>query len=89
MSEETAVYSGGGDASLIGLGAAAIMPGETHVYMGTSGWVSTVTKEQKLDIQTKIASIVGVDPDFFHCFAELETAGKCLGGRRTTSEWKA
>lgn len=78
LSEETAVYSGGGDASLIGLGAAAIMPGETHVYMGTSGWVSTVTKEQKLDIQTKIASIVGVDPDFFHCFAELETAGKCL-----------
>ncbi|MGI6257598.1 MAG: xylulokinase [Anaerovoracaceae bacterium] len=74
----TKVFSGGGDASLIGLGAGAVSPTDTHVYMGTSGWVSTVTEKQVLDIRTKIASIVGVDPDAFHCFAELETAGKCL-----------
>lgn len=74
----TPVFSGGGDASLIGVGAGAVEVGNTHVYMGTSGWVSTVVDKQKLDISSMIASIVGADPDNYNCFAELETAGKCL-----------
>ncbi len=74
----TPVFSGGGDASLIGVGAGAVGEGDTHIYMGTSGWVSTVVKKQKLDIGNKIASIVGANPTTFHYFAELETAGKCL-----------
>lgn len=78
LSEGTAVFSGGGDASLIGVGAGATSEGDTHVYMGTSGWVCTVVGRQKLDIGSMIASIVGADPDKFNCFAELETAGKCL-----------
>lgn len=78
LAEGTAVFSGGGDASLIGVGAGATAEGDTHVYMGTSGWVCTVVGKQKLDVGTMIASIVGADPDKFNCFAELETAGKCL-----------
>ena len=35
LKEGIPVYAGGGDASLIGVGAGAIMPGDTHVYMGT------------------------------------------------------
>ena len=72
------VFSGGGDASLIGVGAGACRSGDTHVYMGTSGWVCTVLNEQKLDIGSMIASIVGASPETFNCFAELETAGKCI-----------
>lgn len=74
----TPVFSGGGDASLIGVGAGACRTGDTHVYMGTSGWVSTVLEKQKLDITSMIASIVGVSSKTYNCFAELETAGKCL-----------
>ena len=74
----TPVFSGGGDASLIGVGSGAVSEGATHIYMGTSGWVSTVVTKQKLDISNMIASIVGVNPGFFNYFAELETAGKCL-----------
>ena len=74
----TPVFSGGGDASLIGVGSGAVEEGESHIYMGTSGWVSVVVKEQKLDINNMIASIVGANPGFFNYFAELETAGKCL-----------
>ena len=74
----TPVFAGGGDASLIGVGAGAVSEGDTHVYMGTSGWVSTVVKKQTLSIQSMTASIVGADPDHFNFFAELETAGKCL-----------
>ena len=74
----TPVFAGGGDASLIGVGAGAVSEGDTHIYMGTSGWVSTVVKKQTLSVQSMIASIVGADPDHFNFFAELETAGKCL-----------
>ena len=76
--EGTPVFSGGGDASLIGVGAGATATGDTHVYMGTSGWVCTVVDKQKLDLGSMIASIVGADPDRYNCFAELETGGKCL-----------
>lgn len=74
----TPVFSGGGDASLIGVGAGAVSEGDTHIYMGTSGWVSTVVKKQKLDIRNMIGAIVGADPEHYNFFAELETAGKCL-----------
>ncbi|MBQ6496738.1 MAG: FGGY-family carbohydrate kinase [Firmicutes bacterium] len=78
LCEGTPVFSGGGDASLIGVGAGAVEVGDTHVYIGTSGWVSTVIDKQKLDVGSMIASIVGVQEGLFNCFAELETAGKCF-----------
>ena len=45
----TPVFGGGGDASLIGVGAGCVRVGDTHVYCGTSGWVSTVLDRQELD----------------------------------------
>ena len=74
----TPVFGGGGDASLIGVGSGAVTKGSTHIYMGTSGWVSTVVDQQILDVKNMIAAIVGADPNYFNYFAELETAGKCL-----------
>lgn len=72
------VFGGGGDASLIGVGAGAVLPGSTHIYSGTSGWVSTVVDHRVLDVSTMIASIVGVTKGRYHYFAELETASKCV-----------
>lgn len=72
------VFGGGGDASLIGVGAGAVKEGSTHIYLGTSGWVSTVVRKQVLDTKNMIASIIGAHPAYFNYFAELETAGKCL-----------
>jgi len=74
----TSVYGGGGDAELMGIGVGAVEEGSTHIYLGTSGWVSTVTRKQIVDVGASIASIVGCQPGFFHYFAEMETAGKCL-----------
>ncbi len=39
------VFGGGGDANLIGLGAGAVHVGDTHIYMGTSGWISTLIQK--------------------------------------------
>lgn len=73
-----AVFGGGGDASLIGVGAGSVELGDTHIYSGTSGWVGTVVDKSIVDASAMIAAIVGADPGKFMYFAELETAGKCL-----------
>lgn len=78
LCEGIAVYGGGGDASLIGVGAGSVKLGDTHIYNGTSGWVSTVVGKSVVDASAMIAAVVGAEPDRYNYFAELETAGKCL-----------
>lgn len=75
----TAVYGGGGDASLIGVGAGAVENGDTHIYSGTSGWVGTVCEKQTVDAGAMMAAIVGADPASYNYFGELETSNKCVG----------
>lgn len=78
LKEGTPVFGGGGDATLIGVGAGCIKPQETHIYSGTSGWVSTVTDKQIVDVVSMIAATVGAKSGIFNYFAEMETAGKCF-----------
>lgn len=78
LKEGTAVFGGGGDASLIGVGAGSTEKGDTHMYSGTSGWVSTVVDKSIVDTSAMIAAIVGAHDGYYNYFAELETAGKCL-----------
>ena len=74
----TPVFGGGGDATLIGVGAGAVKLHDSHVYIGTSGWVSTVVDKNMVDTSAMIAAAVGAHPGLFNYFAELETAGKCM-----------
>ncbi len=72
------VFGGGGDASLIGVGAGCVQSGQTHIYCGTSGWVNTVVDKQTVDTSNMIAAIVGAQKGKYNYFAEMETAGKSL-----------
>ena len=74
----TRVYGGGGDATLIGVGAGCTAVGSTHIYSGTSGWVGTVMDHQAVDLTAMIAGIVGAEKGKYNYFAEMETAGKCF-----------
>ncbi|MDO5014659.1 MAG: FGGY-family carbohydrate kinase [Clostridia bacterium] len=74
----TPVFGGGNDSSLIGVGAGTVHLGETHIYSGTSGWVSTIVDKSMVDATAMIAAIVGAQDGLFNYFAELETSGKCL-----------
>ncbi|MEM9549229.1 MAG: FGGY-family carbohydrate kinase [Bacteroidota bacterium] len=76
--EGTPVIAGGGDASLIPIGAGCTEVEQIHIYIGTSGWVSSVQQRRKLDIDNFIASIVGAIPEHYNYIAEQETAGICL-----------
>ncbi|MFT3983551.1 MAG: FGGY-family carbohydrate kinase [Lachnospiraceae bacterium] len=72
------VYGGGGDATLMGVGAGCIDAGDTHIYCGTSGWVNTVIDKQVVDIFAMIGGIIGAEDGKYNYFAEMETAGKCF-----------
>lgn len=74
----TAVFGGGGDASLIGVGAGCTQTGDTHIYSGTSGWVGTIVDRQVVDAGAMMAAIVGADPKTYNYFGELETSNKCV-----------
>lgn len=78
LSPETQVFASGGDATLIGLGAGSVQPGDTHIYTGTSGWVSAVVEKRELDLTAMIASVPSARKGYYDYFAEQETAGKCL-----------
>lgn len=78
LREGIPVYGGGGDATLIGVGAGCANVGDTHIYQGTSGWVSTIVDHQTVDTNAMIAAIVGAQKDKYNYFAEMETAGKCF-----------
>ncbi|HTX71837.1 MAG TPA: FGGY-family carbohydrate kinase [Rectinemataceae bacterium] len=72
------VIGGGGDLSLVALGSGALLPGQTHVYMGTSGWVSAVTDRRVVDTESFIASVIGAVPGRYNYISEHETSGKCM-----------
>lgn len=80
----TAVFGGGGDASLIGVGAGSVDLGDTHVYSGTSGWVSTVVDKSVVDTSAMIAAIVGARDGYYNYLQSLRLPQSALSGLRTT-----
>ena len=72
------VFGGGGDTTFVNIGAGCIKPGDTHIYVGTSGWVSTFMDHQTVDINAMITGVLSAKHGYFNYYAELETAGKCF-----------
>ena len=78
LREDTPVFGGGGDASLIPLGAGCCEPNDTHIYVGTSGWVTADVAKRMVDLEHFIAAIQGAIPGRYNYIAEQETSGVCL-----------
>ena len=72
------VFGGGGDTTFVNIGAGCTKPGDTHIYLGTSGWVSTFMDHQTVDINAMITGVLSAKHGYFNYYAELETAGKCF-----------
>ena len=72
------VFGGGGDTSFVNIGAGCTKPGDTHIYVGTSGWVSAFLDHQTVDLNAMITGVLSAVPGYFNYYAELETAGKCF-----------
>lgn len=78
LTADCMVFGGGGDATLIGVGAGSVAMGDTHIYSGTSGWVSTVVNNRRSDLNHMIGSVIGAEEGRYNFFGELETSGKSL-----------
>jgi len=74
----TPVFGGGGDITFVNIGAGCTRPGDTHIYVGTSGWVSTYLDYQTVDIHAMIAGVMSAKHGYYNYSAELKTAGKCF-----------
>ncbi|MBN1534895.1 MAG: FGGY-family carbohydrate kinase [Spirochaetes bacterium] len=72
------VFAGGGDVTLTALGAGCVALHDTHVYVGTSGWVSCNVDRRMVDVGNFIASILGAIPGIYNYIGEQETSGACL-----------
>ena len=72
------VFGGGGDTTFVNIGAGCTRPGDTHIYVGTSGWVSTYLDYQTVDLDAMITGVLSAKKGYFNYYAELETAGKCF-----------
>ena len=82
LEEGVPVFAGGGDTTFVNIGAGCTDPGDTHIYVGTSGWVSTFLDHQTVDINSMITGVLSAVHGYYNYYAELETAGKCF-------EWAA
>ena len=72
------VFGGGGDTTFVNIGAGCTRVGDTHIYLGTSGWVSTFMDHQTVDINAMITGVLSAKHGYYNYYAELETAGKCF-----------
>jgi xylulokinase len=75
--EGTPVFGGGGDAQAAATGAGAVVEGDGHIYLGTSGWVGVTTRKNPTG-HDGIACMQASDPNKALLFSEMETAGACL-----------
>jgi xylulokinase len=78
LDEGTPVFGGGGDLALITVGSGCVEQYDTHIYIGTSGWVAANVERRILDISNFMASIMGAMPGCYTFVGEQETSGVCL-----------
>ncbi len=86
------VIGGMGDVPAAATGSGALGEGDSHVNIGTSGWLCISVAKPKGLSRYGIAPIASADPESFLMIGETETAGACLKwfaeqlGRR--EEWE-
>jgi xylulokinase len=71
------VISGGGDVPCAVIGSGAISPGRTHVYLGTSAWVVTISKDYLMDIEGIFCGL-GCNLGSYGVGGEMDNAGGCI-----------
>ncbi|MBP7584692.1 MAG: FGGY-family carbohydrate kinase [Spirochaetes bacterium] len=78
LAEGLPVFGGGGDVPLTAIGSGCLDEHDTHVYIGTSGWVAANASKRMVDIPNFLASILGAIPGEYVYVGEQETSGACM-----------
>jgi len=72
------VFCGTGDVPSATVGSGAVLDGQGHVYVGSSGWIAVTIPKAANDGRKGIVSIASADPSRFILLSETESAGACF-----------
>jgi xylulokinase len=72
------VNMGGIDATCLPVGSGAVELNDSHIYVGTSGWVVTIVDKRISNIQNYEGSIVSAMPGHYFFIGLEQTSGGCL-----------
>ncbi len=71
----TPVVIGGGDGACATVGAGVVHPGEAYNYIGSSSWISLVSREPLDDPQQRTNTFAHLDPALVSPFGSMQCAG--------------
>ena len=75
LSEGIPVVVGGGDGSCACVGAGAVSPGDIYNVIGTSSWISTISKDPLYDPQMRTFNWVHLDHSLYTPCGTMQAAG--------------
>jgi len=78
LAEGVPVFVGTGDVASATAGSGAVLDGQGHVYIGSSGWITVTMPKAVNDGRKGIVSISSGDPEKHLLIAETECAGACF-----------
>jgi xylulokinase len=78
LREDVKVVMGSPDVHSAAVGSGAVRDYETHLYVGTSGWMTCHVPFKKTDVFHNIASLPSAIPGRYLLTNEQESAGGCL-----------
>ena len=78
LRESVQVVAGTTDAQSAAIGSGAVRDYETHLYLGTSSWISCHVPFKKTDLFNNMASLPSAIPGRYYIANEQECAGVCL-----------
>ncbi|CAJ1496266.1 FGGY-family carbohydrate kinase [[Mycobacterium] kokjensenii] len=84
ISPAAQVVTGTTDMHAAAVGAGAIRPGELHLAISTTSWISAPMTSKKTDALHQLATVAGLDPSSYLLVDMQDTAGRALEWLRDT-----
>jgi xylulokinase len=78
LRQGTPVFTGTGDVASATVGSGALIDGQGHVYIGSSGWIAVTVPKAVNNGRKGIVSIASADPSRHILLSEMESAGACF-----------
>jgi len=82
--EGTPVIPGGGDGSCAAVGAGAVREGATYAVIGSSSWISNVSRTPIYDKAQKMFNWASLDKDYYNPCGTMQAAGYSVNWLKDT-----
>lgn len=84
ISPDAQVVTGTPDLHSAAVGSGAVRPGELHLTISTTSWISCPMTRKKTDAFRQLATVPGLDPSSYLLVNNQDTAGRALQWLRDT-----